>query len=184
MENTRSEKTRRVVLLLAPCILIITMVLSIGSAYGRYITALSGDNTVTVRPKDVAYVTQDEAWTTSQGVHKMSLSVTNVRDGDVVEKDMSARVRFFAPMDAGMLTVTLNADGKVYVGVGSALNEKTPMYAERGEGIVYKFFGENGEELSFFLEGEIETQYTMTVTASGTGGFDGFSVDVETTEAK
>lgn len=184
MGNTRSEKTRRVVLLLAPCILIITILLSIGSAYGRYVTALSGDNTVTVRPKDVAYVTRADAWVSSGSVHTMTLGVSNSNGESTVEKDMTVRVRFFAPADAGMLKATLSADGKVYVAEAYPLNEKTPMYSERGEGMIYKFFDSNGEELSFFLAGGEAVQYGMTVTVSGTEAVEGFMLDVDTTETK
>jgi len=184
MENTRSEKTRRVVLLLAPCILIITILLSIGSAYGRYITALSGDNTVTVRKKDVAQVEKDDAWITSGSVHTLSLDVSNSDGESVTEKNMAARVRFFAPAEAGMLTATLSVGGQVYLAEAHPLNEKTPMYSERGEGIVYKFFDASGEELSFFLPGGEETQYEMSVTVSGSESAEGFILDVDTTETK
>lgn len=183
MGITRSEKTRRVVLLLAPCILILTVILSIGSAYGRYITELRGDNAVTVRPKDVAYVTGSD-WTTVGSTHTMTFSLANVEDEKIAQNDMSVRVRFFAPAEAGIPAVTLNVDGSTYTLTACPLSEKTPMYNERGEGSVYKLQSANGEEHSFFLGGGQAAQYSMTVTVTGTDSIEGFKLDVLTTETK
>ena len=183
MGITRSEKTRRVVLLLAPCILIITMILSIGSAYGRYITALSGDNTVTVRPKEEAYVAESE-WTGTAGTYIKTFAFGNAEGEDVIEKDLAVRVRLFAPADAESLTVMLEAEGKVFVANVYQLSEKTPMFNDRGEGNVYKFLDANGEELSFFLEGGQATQYEMAITVLGADSTEGFMLDADTTQTR
>lgn len=180
---TRAEKIRRIVFLLAPCILMLSVILSVGAAYGRYITSLKGENSVAVSPKDEAYVSRSD-WTGVDGRKSMSIEITNENGNEVIKNDILTRIRLFTPIEEGNPTAKLNVNGNIYIGTAYTLSEKTPMYNEYGEGRVYKFLDAKGEERTFLLEGNEATYYSVTVIIEGIGSTDGVKVDVDMVQSK
>ena len=76
--------------------------------------------------------------------------------------------------------VKLIVDGVEYSSQAILLDEKTPMYSERGDGRVYKFADSNLNELTLSLEGEKLSRCVVTIEVTGTDVKEGFYVDVDT----
>lgn len=173
MNDTKQYGFIKLALTAALFLTIVSVVLSVGTAYGRYTTAFDGVQSFTAQPKASANVVQGE-WTSMLNGTDTSQTMSFTVSGTDIQRETNVRIRLFIkdPPDSaetgrGNIEVFLvnnqNADTK-YRAEAQYLNANTPMYREEPYnegGWVYKFYDNSGKELVWSIpianDGEMPT---------------------------
>lgn len=168
---------------LAAVLLMGCVILLVGTTFARY--QMSSD------PEDLAYQAKkhatvylwsnyfDDSQSTWEVVNRaagglsMEFYVSNGTDtDDYAETDQQVTVRLAATLgiqdEEGDVEVALRTEeGKTYLGTAQPILENTPLYASFGAGWLYTFLDEDGEELSWTLEGGTLSVLAMQMYVQG-----------------
>lgn len=191
MKNTNERKmalriktnNHILMLVLGTFVILLSVFLSVGVTYSRYVTQITGDKGYSAQLATVpSLVDFDENgekcefvpnWQLKGGEQYLTLTVSNqsVESESFPNSDMSFRIRIFVPeslygdedgtdgVSIGNLTMTLQADDSsvIYYSKADYLSTQTPLYTKNGE---------NGWFFSFFATFESEDGQTFEEEAS------------------
>ena len=183
-----NEKHGALLTVAASLILLAAIVLSIGTAYGRYETVLNGVGNIAVLSKAKASVavtkSSSSEWIVADNSANIKFSVSNLdANGSTAERDFAVRVRLFVPKATASqegIRVILKLDGRSYEATAVSLGTGTQIYEEAGAGSVYCFMENDGSELNWpFSAGDAET-LEMELTALNVSDVSGFRLYTET----
>lgn len=183
-----SEKNGALLAVVASLILLAAIVLSVGTAYGRYEATLNGEGNIAVLSKAEASIavtkSSSSEWIVADNSANIKFSVSNLdAKGSAAERDFAVRVRLFVPnavVSQGSIRVILKLDGCSYEAMAVSLDAGTQIYEEAGAGSVYCFIEVDGSELNWsFSAGKAET-LEMELTALNVSDVSGFRLYTET----
>ena len=173
---------------LTTALLAVTLTLLVGTAWGRYREALTGDITLQSRQpanvylyggkSETGYTQLTDHWqvATGGGGSSLPVLVTNTDAGASPERDVTFSLRLAATQGIGAgenwrlsLHVT-EADGSVsvYPAVAQAIAEDTQLYQQFGNGWVYRFYDVDGNEVEFTLYGNTLSEWYGAVVCNQT----------------
>lgn len=126
---------------------------------------------------------------TANGFTPMADTLTEIENGQVLDfvvsngesqaqfskEDQHPCVRLYVSLSLGNgdnLSATLTVDGKQYTAVARRLDGESPICQSFGEGWIYCFTDENGEELRWFLEGDKLSAIDMSLLVEVDTGLD------------
>ena len=184
MKPTDTVLLRKSVVIFAVLLLVISMLSAVGTAYGRYLTVVSGENDAVIKPKVAVNIIGGEEWAPesltdgagSDGqAYRLDFTLTNftveVVDEAAVdrveEREMLATVRFFAPRSENEADVKLIFGEDEYIGVPEPIDPGVFVGKKYGDGIMYRFFDSDGTELTWDFPGGVRTEAVMTAVVTG-----------------
>ncbi len=165
-------------------VLAVTLVLIVGTAWGRFRTQISGDFSVqSKQPTQIylfggkdeigAYTDLPDRWQVTQSGEGrgLSLLITNGVGEKYAKKDVTFHLRLAATDGIGSaenLKIALymdTAEGEVvaYAANIQAITEHTQLYEQFGDGWVYRFCDAVGEEVEFTLPGGQLSEYSAVL---------------------
>lgn len=126
---------------------------------------------------------------TANGFTPMADTLTEIENGQVLDfvvsngesqaqfskEDQHPCVRLYVSLSLGNgdnLSATLTVDGKQYTAVAHRLDADSPICQSFGDGWLYCFMDENGEELRWFLEGDKLSTIDMSLLVEADTGLD------------
>ena len=194
MNRRKKNNSRWALPLLLALLLVGGLAASTGSALARYRAERKEDISFEVRPPERIYLgqmitTQDGifyfdpaaqgTWETEEGKQKLTFTVTNGTGlQDYSGQDQQIHLRLVGSLgiwngtDELKLTMDLPSEEDpeemvTYEATATRIREGSPMYATFGDGWVFSFFDEEGEELTWLLEGGRFDYITLTVALEG-----------------
>lgn len=168
MGGQQPDKTRRRRLAIAVMALLLVLALPAGAAWARYRYRESTDMYFAQKSPSRVYlwggVKADGSFsalpanlTVGEVPREISFFITNGENARVYAGyTQQAQVRLLCSLglgDSGNLTAELLVDEKVYTAVAYPISPASPIYASMGDGWVYCFVDEAGNELRWELEG-------------------------------
>lgn len=165
---------------------VVSLMLAVGTAWGRYRTQLTGDIYYQTREPTQIYLFggKDESGYTQLTDHwqvvaggggsSLPLLVSNTDGTSIPRRDIRFSLRLAATQGIGAgenwslsLHVT-GADGSVsvYSGVAQAIASDTELHDQFGDGWVYRFYNTDGSEVEFTLPGGIQSEWYGAVVCS------------------
>lgn len=164
----------------------VSAALTIGVAWGRFRTELTGNIHFQNRQPaeiclyggkdDTGYIDLPDQWTVTESGAGSSLSLL-VTNG-TIEKYAQNDVNFYLRLattdgigDAENLKISLyvnTIDGAVsaYDAVAQAISQDTQMYEQFGSGWVYRFYDTDGNEAEFSLPGGALSEYSAVLVCN------------------
>lgn len=173
---------------LTAVLLVVSLVLIAGTAWGRYRDEVYGDITLQTRQPtgvylyggkdETGYTPLTDHWQVEAGGGGSSLQllVSNTDGTFVPQRDIRFSLRLAATQGIGAgeswslsLHVT-GADGSisVYPGVAQAITGNTKLHDQFGDGWVYCFYNTDGSEAEFTLPGNAPSDWYGAVVCSET----------------
>lgn len=173
------------------------LVVSTGGALARYRAERKEIIEFQVRPPDQVALgkmvkaedgtesfdaTAQGTWETVDGTQQLEFTIANGTGADAFsQENQRIRLRLIGTLGiwdgTGDFTVTLqlppeddaeeSAEPKKIQATVTRIQPESPMYATFGDGWVFSFFDEEGEELSWLLEGGALNTVTMTLILEG-----------------
>lgn len=124
--------------------------------------------------KDGAFALEQSTWfETVDGSMELSFAVSNGRSAQVfAQADQMARVRLIATLGAwsaestGELVLTVGE--KTYTATAERIPEGSALFSEFGDGWIFRFLNESGEEHTFPLRGGALDYTVMQLRLNGT----------------
>lgn len=160
--------------------------LLIGTAWARYRYRQTIDVEFSQKAADQVYLFGEK---TADGFSPMPDTLTETENGQVLDfvvtngesesqfskEDQHAYVRLYASLSLGKgdnLSATLTVNSKQYTAVARQLDADSAICKTFGEGWIYCFMDENGEELRWFLEGGKLSAVDMSLLVNADTGLD------------
>jgi hypothetical protein len=192
--NRRKQNISRWALPLLLALLVVgCLVASTGGALARYRVDRKEEITFEVRPPEQIYlgqmVTQNGAvsfdpaaqgnWEMAEGKQQLTFTIANGTGEKAFSgQDQQVHLRLVGTLGiwngSDKLKLTLEVPSEddpekmeTYEATVTRIREGSPMYATFGDGWVFAFFDENGEELTWLLEGGSFAHLTLTMTLEG-----------------
>ncbi len=143
------------------------LVAAVGVSYARYRTGQEGyfwfqpNQTAQVYLgylEEEEFVCYQNSWETVEGTTQLSFAISNgYFDYEYVEKDQQARLRIVASLGAWQeesgKTIYLTVDDQTYTGSAVRIAEGTALYSSFGDGWIFRFLDESGNEPVWDLPG-------------------------------
>lgn len=162
-------------------------VISTGPAFARYRTEIGKNVTFEVRePEQIVLGTVEKdldgsqkfissvkpVWETEDGVTSLTMAVANgTNENRFAKADQKIKIRMIGSLglwseDSETADVILSAEGleNSVKATVSLIAMDTAVYHTNGEGWVFGFYDENGEELSWILEGGEHSFAVLEIT--------------------
>lgn len=193
--NRRKQNISRWALPLLLVLLVIgCLAASTGITLARYRAERKEEITFEVRPPEQIYLGQmvtaeddtvsfdpaaQGAWETVDGKQQLTFTIANgTEEQHFSGQDQQIHLRLIGTLgiwnvsDELKLTLELPSEEDpeelvTYEATVTRIQEGSPMYATFGDGWVFAFFDEEGEELTWLLEGGKFDSVTLTVTLEG-----------------
>ena len=165
-------------------LLMMSLVLTIGTAWGRYRTEL--DKAVYLfQPKEISrvylwgkegidgYEQLPGTWTLTNSGNEMPFIITNGTShedytSDDLDFNISVVVMSGVQGDENlMLYLQLDEDETIYQAVATEIEENSVMYKQVGPGWIYRFYDQEGEEFSGVLEGGALSEFSAKLICEG-----------------
>lgn len=160
---------------LSGILLLIVALLFVGVAWGRFRSEVQSDQKYTPRLPDQVYLwgektgesfaTLPDTWKVDGGTYEVPFTITNGIFGAEGQEDLfpKADMDIFLRIavtegigNAENLSVQLrlkDETGTFYQATAEKIDEKSPLYSDFGDGWVYSFRNNDGEEPRFTLQG-------------------------------
>jgi len=170
---------------LAVLLILVSIMLTVGVAFGRYRTELDPfEYWFAPRDPDSIYLWGGKtgesfdplpgSWTVDETGSTMPFLVTNGIKSEFSEKDVTFAVQVAATegiLDGNNLSLELLVvDGEnepTYIAQAEKITEKTQFYNEFGEGWLYRFYDEEGKEMTWTLKGGEMSEFSGELQISG-----------------
>lgn len=158
---------------------LLTLILVLGTAYARYCVA--GEAVLEIAnaaEMEQAYLLsvagdhlEDDAWNDeADGTYFLHFLLSNAATPEYyVQKDMNIALRIASTVSdrEGPAEIRLSVEGDEYIGEAKPIAKGTVLWRQYGEGHLYCFYNEAGEELYWTLKGGRYSQTEMCLTVSG-----------------
>ena len=176
-------------------VIVTTLMLGVGNAYGRYGTTVPNVLRCMARSDDKLYVqglgetegileiqrnelANAPEWKTKGGEQYVSFTVSNGDGAGYPENDISFRIRAIVPINDenegdiskySSLSLSLDSDGGKYRSQIDNINPKTAFAVEKGiNGLMYRFNKTANNEIIYTLEGGKSDEITFTLSVLNT----------------
>lgn len=167
MKSLIKDMPKSHVITIAVLLVLIAIALAAANTLGRYVTSFGEDVDFSISSRESVTVYAKDQWIDGASTVIISNTTVTTTDGQqtvgVVQKDVSARVRLYIPIDNGIPTVTMVVGTTEYIGYAVPLKEGTEAYAEHGRGYIYQFLDKSGKEVTFDFKGGESKDYTMII---------------------
>ncbi len=182
--KTKTERMPiRLIVTVAILLLLIVFINVVHSSLGRYTSFFGGEMMFSPNGKGAYSLTSGD-WSASDGRQTLSLCVT----GNETEAERSSfvRIRLYVPeAQTDLPNILLARNGGEYAGAVSNIPEGTAAHKSYGAGSICRFYGADGEELSFELPDSLSESLDMTlILEDETVSTTGYRVIVEPVNTK
>jgi len=171
---------------IAALLLLCCICLLVGTAWARYRYRQITDVEFSPETAPQVYLFGGK---TANGFTPMADTLAETENGQVLDfvvsngesktqfskEDQYASVRLYVSLSLGNgdnLAATLTVDSQQYTAVARRLDGDSPICQSFGEGWIYCFMDENGEELRWFLEGDKLSAIDMSLLVEADTGLD------------
>lgn len=194
LQLNRTSRAAEAALFLTILLLLLTLLLSVGGAYGRYSTVLNADAVFSPQPKAKVYLFSGRGedgignaaleWVSDTDQFTQSLNIcmsnSDAEGNSPAAEDTAVHLRLFLSETVGLesderdplgnLEIILQIDGEAvqYIATGEYLRSGTSLYLKKGAGWIYCFEDENGNELTHILKGGEQSDVNLTLTVQDT----------------
>lgn len=191
MKREKSNRSCGCFSILTLALTLLALTLMLGTAFARYYA----ESRVTVEIANAAELEQayflsaddsilkDNAWSgESEGTYFLRFWLSNAKDpNNYVQKDLHIALRVVSTVSESPAEVRLLSSGGEYIGKPKPITKGTLFWRQYGDGYLYSFYNEAGEELCWTLKGGELSQTEMCLTV--TGGTEGAVFSLMTAQA-
>lgn len=182
MKSGKTNKIGEYGFLLPVALILLALTLMLGTAYARYCAVSeSALEIANAAEMEQAYLLsadgnflEDDAWShEGEGTYFLHFLLSNAAVPDYyVQKDLDIALRVASTVSdqEGTVAVHLSVGGDEYVGEARPITKGSILWRQYGDGHLYYFYNEAGEELYWTLKGGHFSQTEMCLTVSGAAG--------------
>lgn len=175
----RTSRIKEYAPFLTLALALLTLTLTLGTAYARYrAVSVSTLEVANAAEMEQAYLLsadggflEDDAWSEEgEGVYSLHFRLSNAASPErYVQRDLNIALRVASTVSDrdGTAVLRLSVGGDEYIGEGKPITKGTVLWRQYGDGFLYRFFNEAGEELCWTLRGGCFSQTEMSLTVSG-----------------
>lgn len=190
----RTSRIREYAPFLTLALALLTLTLTLGTAYARYrAVSVSTLEVANAAEMEQAYLLsadggflEDDTWSEEgEGVYSLRFRLSNAPSPErYVQRDLNIALRVASTVSDrdGTAVLRLSVGGDEYIGEAKPITEGTVLWRQYGDGFLYRFFNEAGEELCWTLRGGCFSQTEMSLTVSG--GVEGTVFTLMTVQAE
>lgn len=170
------RKSNTAILSMAILLVALSLVMTVGTAWGRYRTEISDKLNFQQKEISSIYLSGGDTqlpgtWALTSGGGELPFTVANGTSAeDVASQDLTFAVRVAAKEGVGdKFSLSLRLDDKtIYEGKASEIKPNSTMYKEFGPGWIYRFYDEEGVEFTSVLKGGELSKLSATLVCTGT----------------
>lgn len=175
-----SEKQNHYWIGLTVLLLVMSLVLSVGVAFGRYRTKLDPFEywfAPRAESQLLLWGVDDQdgltdlpgSWTLNTEGSTLEFAVTNGTSSQYSANDLNFMVRIAVPSNAGnVLDLLLTSGGTAGINTtAQAIKSGTRLYEEFGEGWLYRFYDSDGNEMTWTLAGGTLSEFRAELFCKG-----------------
>lgn len=129
-------------------LLLIVLINSAQMTLGRYMSSFGSELGLAFNSKHSPDLSQGE-WAVAAGKQTLSINLSNSGDGTDLVKNGSVRIRIYIPEAESLSGVRMDIGASHYTAEILEVPEGTAVHNLYGEGSICRFYGTDGQELSF-----------------------------------
>lgn len=172
MREIKNKKSYSV-LLLSACVIIGVLCLIIGTSYARYREILQGELSFKIETPKKTEIKLGELITdeSDSSRKRMEVSIKNSNEGIGFGLSLQVATTFGIYTDQATLAIVYTEDDGneiIYKGQPEIISKESTRYKELEEGMIYRFYDEEGKELMWQIGSGQEKEFVLEITGQKT----------------